>query len=436
MEENVALDSTKQKQFVKSIKGIKKLIKKDQKGPNLVINNKKPRDVKKKKEADRGLVYLAHIPHGFYEHQMTEYFKQFGQVTNVRVIRSKRTGNSKGYAFVEFKEPSVAEIVAETMNNYLMGKRLIKAVYIPPEKQRKAIRKKWNRVNNPGNEARLKNKKVYNENRDESGELKRAKKLLANLTRTKKKLAELGLNYDFFKPVDVPEQLSSQIEIKEEKDTDIKEEKDVDIKEEKTKLKNKKKVLKQEEEVKGKDLKNKRKTNNLAVKVVDKSVKDVKTKGKQNVQVIVDKKQQKQKQDKLKEAGVKPAEDFMKLEEESNDSDSSYVFDSDEYEKVMQNEDEFNSNLSSEGDRSENDDGDSESSEEVVHNTSKVQKGPTSTKVQKQVNQAIKSKQSNSGKRKAVESSAKKEDVPAGKKSKFEKQNIKKITKKQFKKKK
>lgn len=57
---------------------------------------------------------------------MTEYFKQFGVVTNVRVIRSKRTGNSKGFAFVEFKEPSVGQIVAETMNNYLMGKRLIK----------------------------------------------------------------------------------------------------------------------------------------------------------------------------------------------------------------------------------------------------------------------------------------------------------------------
>lgn len=61
---------------------------------------------------------------------MTQYFKQFGVVTNARVIRSKRTGNSKGFAFVEFKEPAVAEIVAETMNNYLMGKRLIKGINV------------------------------------------------------------------------------------------------------------------------------------------------------------------------------------------------------------------------------------------------------------------------------------------------------------------
>lgn len=61
-----------------------------------------------------------------FQHQMTEYFKQFGMVTNARVIKSKRTGRSKGHAFVEFRDPAVAQVVAETMNNYLMGKRLIK----------------------------------------------------------------------------------------------------------------------------------------------------------------------------------------------------------------------------------------------------------------------------------------------------------------------
>lgn len=61
---------------------------------------------------------------------MTEYFKQFGGVTNVRVIRSKRTGKSKGFAFIEFANPSVAQIVAETMNNYLMGKRLLKGEFL------------------------------------------------------------------------------------------------------------------------------------------------------------------------------------------------------------------------------------------------------------------------------------------------------------------
>ncbi|EDQ92075.1 uncharacterized protein MONBRDRAFT_3397, partial [Monosiga brevicollis MX1] len=73
----------------------------------------------------RGVVYIGHIPFGFYEQQMRSYFAQFGSVTRVRVSRSPKTGRPRGYAFVEFLEPEVAEIVAETMNNYLLFDRLL-----------------------------------------------------------------------------------------------------------------------------------------------------------------------------------------------------------------------------------------------------------------------------------------------------------------------
>lgn len=54
------------------------------------INKTKIRQKKKfQKKHSRGIVYLGHIPHGFYEEQMTDYFKQFGNVTRVRVVRSK-----------------------------------------------------------------------------------------------------------------------------------------------------------------------------------------------------------------------------------------------------------------------------------------------------------------------------------------------------------
>lgn len=87
-----------------------------------------------KKELKRGVVYIGHVPHGFYEDQMKGFFEQFGTVTRVKVSRSPKTGKSKGYAFVEFAHNDVAKIVAETMNNYLMFERLVKAQYIPPEK--------------------------------------------------------------------------------------------------------------------------------------------------------------------------------------------------------------------------------------------------------------------------------------------------------------
>ncbi|XP_062588508.1 MKI67 FHA domain-interacting nucleolar phosphoprotein-like [Saccostrea cucullata] len=89
---------------------------------------------KGEKEKGSGVVYLGHLPHGFYEGQLKKYMSQFGKVKAVKVSRSNKTGKSKGYAFVEFQSDDVARIVADTMNNYLVFERLIKCQYIPSEK--------------------------------------------------------------------------------------------------------------------------------------------------------------------------------------------------------------------------------------------------------------------------------------------------------------
>ncbi|OLL22941.1 putative RNA-binding protein [Neolecta irregularis DAH-3] len=66
-----------------------------------------------------GIVYLGRIPHGFYEDEMKSYFAQFG--------------DSKHYAFIEFESEAVANIVAETMNNYLLSSHILKCKLIPSD---------------------------------------------------------------------------------------------------------------------------------------------------------------------------------------------------------------------------------------------------------------------------------------------------------------
>lgn len=61
---------------------------------------------------------------------MKAYFKQFGKVSNVMVSRSKKTGKSMGYGYIEFLHPDVAKIAAETMDNYVMFKRRIVGMLI------------------------------------------------------------------------------------------------------------------------------------------------------------------------------------------------------------------------------------------------------------------------------------------------------------------
>ena len=87
----------------------------------------------KKQSSKPRVLYVGSLPHGFYETQMRSYFGQFGDVLRVKVSRNKKTGKSKHYAFVEFKHAEVAAIVAESMDNYLLGTHVLKVKLMRPE---------------------------------------------------------------------------------------------------------------------------------------------------------------------------------------------------------------------------------------------------------------------------------------------------------------
>jgi len=80
-----------------------------------------------------GTLYIGRIPHGFYEPQMREYFSQFGIVTKLRLAKNKKTGHSKHYAFVEFESAEVADIVARTMDKYLLFGNILQVRVVPQE---------------------------------------------------------------------------------------------------------------------------------------------------------------------------------------------------------------------------------------------------------------------------------------------------------------
>ncbi|KAK8039213.1 hypothetical protein PG993_007624 [Apiospora rasikravindrae] len=82
-------------------------------------------------KGETGVVYIGHIPHGFFENQLRSYFTQFGDILNLRVSRNKKTGRSKHYAFIEFAEESTADYVVKSMDNYLMFGRILKVKRVP-----------------------------------------------------------------------------------------------------------------------------------------------------------------------------------------------------------------------------------------------------------------------------------------------------------------
>jgi nucleolar protein 15 len=103
-------------------------------------------DAARTQSGSSSVVYLGHIPHGFYEEQMKGYFSQFGDVVTfvfvcreslqsrsarlgslhwqteptalclcvqlrLRLSRNKKTGASRHFAFIEFEDAEVRVVL-------------------------------------------------------------------------------------------------------------------------------------------------------------------------------------------------------------------------------------------------------------------------------------------------------------------------------------
>jgi nucleolar protein 15 len=98
-----------------------------------------------KPSGNTGVMYLGSIPHGFYEHEIKEYFSQFGEITRLRVVRNKKTGASKHRAFLEFADAEVADIAARTMDSYLLFGHILRARVVDPSQVHAELFKGSNR---------------------------------------------------------------------------------------------------------------------------------------------------------------------------------------------------------------------------------------------------------------------------------------------------
>ncbi|KAL3837165.1 hypothetical protein ACJMK2_022542 [Sinanodonta woodiana] len=169
---NVALNTDEQKKFEQDIREKRK-----QTGSTL-----KP-----------GIVRLSHIPWGFFEHDIKDYFKQFGTVSRVRLSRSKRTGNCRGYAYIEFASEDVARIAAETMNNYLMFGKLLKCRFmdrVHPKLMKGANRKFRKPMTH------IQDAKRHNQIKTEIQQARGVRRFLGAYKKKMNKLVSLGINYE------------------------------------------------------------------------------------------------------------------------------------------------------------------------------------------------------------------------------------------------
>lgn len=145
----------------------------------------------------KGVIYVAHLPRGFYEKALREFFTQFGEVLRVRVARSKKTARPKGFAYVEFGNSEVAKIAAKAMNGYLMLGRALVVFFVNAdrlhEKALKGANKEFKRINFSGIAAH----NLMSNGKKPNIILKRRRRLLKREEKRREKLKRLGISYEF-----------------------------------------------------------------------------------------------------------------------------------------------------------------------------------------------------------------------------------------------
>ena len=159
------------------------------------VENVKTKTSKKMNKVSN-VVYLGHIPHGFYEEQMKGFFGQFGEIARIRLARNRKTGKSKHYAFLQFTEAAVAEIVVSTMHNYRLFDHTLQCSLIPTENVHE---KMFQGCNKPFRMVPYANmaREQHNASRSLEQQQKQVARLLKKEAGKRKALHELDIDYEF-----------------------------------------------------------------------------------------------------------------------------------------------------------------------------------------------------------------------------------------------
>ncbi|KAJ3128561.1 Chromodomain helicase DNA binding protein, partial [Physocladia obscura] len=149
-----------------------------------------------------GVVYLGRIPHGFYEKEMKSYFSQFGTVLRLRLSRNKKTGASRHFAFIEFETPQIAQIVADTMQGYLLFSHVLQCKVVPWENLHSETFKGWDTKfktlpTNKIERARVNKLNVPQQPLTPATVASKIQQLVSREQKKRKQLEHMGIDYDF-----------------------------------------------------------------------------------------------------------------------------------------------------------------------------------------------------------------------------------------------
>lgn len=79
--------------------------------------------IQQEMEADAMKLFIGGISWGTNEDHLLKYFKKYGKVEEVIVMRDWATGRSRGFGFIVFADPAVAKHVV--MEKHMIDGRMV-----------------------------------------------------------------------------------------------------------------------------------------------------------------------------------------------------------------------------------------------------------------------------------------------------------------------
>ena len=73
-------------------------------------------------------LYIGNLPYSLKESELSDTFKQHGNVISAKVVTDKESGKSKGFGFIEMENENEANSAIKALNGTeLKGRKLVVA---------------------------------------------------------------------------------------------------------------------------------------------------------------------------------------------------------------------------------------------------------------------------------------------------------------------
>ena len=76
-------------------------------------------------------VYIGNLPYRVNEGDLKEYFSAYGRIVDVRMVKDRKTGRSKGYAFITYSNASEADESLDSHGDDMHGRSIVVRIAKP-----------------------------------------------------------------------------------------------------------------------------------------------------------------------------------------------------------------------------------------------------------------------------------------------------------------